>query len=133
MTRSVLTRALLYYRKILKDHYAPERAPTDELFDPETEWRVMLKHAAWMVEEALVFVKEKNFEKAFRRLGFVQGVMWSTGEFSIDEMRKHNTEPNPHCCLDCPHGTGVSPVFCQKLQREIEEGSCPPMDCPEQD
>lgn len=31
-----------------------------------------------------------DVEKAFRWLGFVQGVLWTKGIYTIDEMRDHN-------------------------------------------
>ena len=32
----------------------------------------------------------EDVEKAHRWLGFVQGVLWAEGIFTIDEMREHN-------------------------------------------
>jgi hypothetical protein len=32
-------------------------------------------------------------EKAMRWLGFIQGVLWSTGVRTIDQMREDNTRP----------------------------------------
>lgn len=52
-----------------------------------------VKHANWMVHEMLRQLEEDamSAEKVNRWLGFVQGVMWSAGLFTIDEMREHNT------------------------------------------
>lgn len=63
-----------------------------------------LCHARWMCQEIRDFLprhkvdepppdpKEMQaaMEKAMRWLGFIQGVLWSTGTRSIDEMREDN-------------------------------------------
>jgi len=38
------------------------------------------------------FIKEKQREKFFRWLGFMQGVFWLLGEFNLDELRNHNSK-----------------------------------------
>jgi hypothetical protein len=43
-----------------------------------------------MCEQIKIFVEEDSIGKANRWLGFVQGVMWMTGFYSVDEMREHN-------------------------------------------
>ena len=48
----------------------------------------MLPAMVRMVKEG----DENNFEKANRWLGFVQGVFWSEGLNTIDEMREHNRQ-----------------------------------------
>lgn len=35
-------------------------------------------------------VEDGNMERAFYLLGFVQGVLWATGVYSIQELRQHN-------------------------------------------
>jgi len=44
--------------------------------------------------EAMVTGHEKgvprDIEKAMRWLGFVQGVLWLHGDFTLDQMREHN-------------------------------------------
>jgi hypothetical protein len=37
--------------------------------------------------------KEAELDKVNRWLGFIQGVLWCEGLFSINEMREHNREP----------------------------------------
>ena len=48
-----------------------------------------LQHVHWMVNEVM---KTKNMpeQKINRWLGFIQGVLWSTGKYNIYEMRHHN-------------------------------------------
>jgi len=52
-----------------------------------------IRHAHWMVEELLLALEGMPEDKLNRWFGFIQGVLWATGIFSIDEMRAHNTKP----------------------------------------
>lgn len=36
------------------------------------------------------FAQDGRIEKAFRWLGFIQGVLWCEGIFTIEEMKDHN-------------------------------------------
>jgi hypothetical protein len=49
-----------------------------------------LKHCAYMCQRIVEFADERRTEKAFRWLGFVQGVLWMCGEFTITELKGHN-------------------------------------------
>jgi len=49
-----------------------------------------LKHALTMVPKAIAFFMEGRREKGFRWLGFIQGVLWSEGYYSIEELKNHN-------------------------------------------
>jgi len=49
-----------------------------------------LGHAAWMCLQVKIFADEGDLDKANRWLGFIQGVLWTRGFYSIEEMREHN-------------------------------------------
>ena len=49
------------------------------------------RHILLMCEQ-IEDIVEEDVEKAMRWLGFIQGVFWSSGTFSINEMREHNTK-----------------------------------------
>ena len=49
-----------------------------------------LDHLLLMLPKMESFIKEGRREKFFRWLGFMQGVFWSFGEFSLNELRNHN-------------------------------------------
>lgn len=49
-----------------------------------------LPHLHWMCEEIQALVLSGQLDRAHRYLGFVQGVLWSMGQFSISEMADHN-------------------------------------------
>jgi hypothetical protein len=48
-----------------------------------------LRHALWMAIEARLWPAER-IEKKFRWLGFIQGILWMTGELSIAEAKEAN-------------------------------------------
>lgn len=50
------------------------------------------EHARWMCDEIIVLSSEydSHVEKIMRWLGFVQGVLWSTGFYSIEQMKDDN-------------------------------------------
>ncbi len=52
----------------------------------------LLEHTRWMCDEIMVLVGsyDQHVEKIMRWLGFVQGVLWSTGTYSIDQMKDDN-------------------------------------------
>lgn len=43
-----------------------------------------------MLPLTMSFAEEGRTEKAFRWLGFIQGVLWAEGVYSIDELKDHN-------------------------------------------
>jgi hypothetical protein len=56
-------------------------------------WRdanISMGHVVWMCGQVLEFVDTQRMAKANRWIGFIQGVLWSKGIMTIDQMRKHN-------------------------------------------
>lgn len=49
-----------------------------------------------MIPLTIQFASDNRLEKAFRWLGFMQGVLWAEGVYAIDELKNHNkpTEPS---------------------------------------
>ena len=56
---------------------------------PNSE-REILAHCHGMLDKMVGFVKEGRIEKAFRWLGFVQGCLWSTRQYSLEDLKSHN-------------------------------------------
>lgn len=48
-----------------------------------------LSHCNNILDNIDIFA-DKDIEKAFRWIGFVQGVLWAHKIYSIDELREHN-------------------------------------------
>ncbi len=53
-----------------------------------------LCHCHGMLDKIAGFVKEGRMEKAFRWLGFVQGVFWSSRHYSLEDLKNHNRPPD---------------------------------------
>lgn len=51
-----------------------------------------LQHVNWMLDNMCDNLPTLDMEKAARWLGFIQGVLWVSNVFTIDEMRDHNRE-----------------------------------------
>lgn len=62
----------------------------DELLDEETHG---LEHCHGMLDKMVEFVREGRMEKAFRWLGFVQGVLWATRVYPLTNLKNHNRPP----------------------------------------
>lgn len=61
-------------------------------FDPQgtpDEQRALL-HCWAMLDELEQFTREGRMEKAFRWLGFIQGCLFLSGVYSLDELKDHN-------------------------------------------
>ncbi len=52
-----------------------------------------IRHMLNMCDSMEKLLDEGRTEKAMRWLGFMQGVLWSQGSFSLNEMREHNIRP----------------------------------------
>ncbi len=49
-----------------------------------------LNHCLGMLPKMIDFVDEGRIEKAFRWLGFIQGVLWDRGIYTLDALMNHN-------------------------------------------
>jgi hypothetical protein len=90
MTRDQTLTALRFYQEKLSG-WTPERCPAD--YDRVPGMGRMIKHALWMINDVLTRMEADDMDegKAFRWLGFIQGALWASGLFTIDDMRLHNT------------------------------------------
>jgi hypothetical protein len=70
-----------------------ERTPASRMMDPPSSrlaWKAdNLSHAMWMCGE-VKRLAATDLAKANRWFGFVQGICWTMGIFSVTEMRGHN-------------------------------------------
>lgn len=86
MTTEHLRQTLQRYHKDLKKRgYEEKRNDVAETVDE------MMNHLCWMASYAQNFLNDQDQDKAHRWLGFIQGVCWAKGVFTIKEMREHNT------------------------------------------
>ncbi len=54
----------------------------------------VLGHLATMPDQMETMLDHQQTEKAMRWLGFMQGVLWARGVYTLNELRKHNA---PDC------------------------------------
>ena len=88
MTKEKVQEVIDGYKKALESlKVKPERHEIDVL---STTLLNKLNHCYWMINEAESFLKDDMIEKAFKWLGFVQGVLWSTHLYTIAELADHN-------------------------------------------
>ena len=88
MTPQRILETIAVYRKMFERRLIPqEPQPLDAQPRSHHESRA---HCHDMLEAIERFVREGKLEKAFRWLGFVQGVLWASGCRTIAEMRSDN-------------------------------------------
>lgn len=75
-------RELFVERNIRKIDY-----PHDDLLGGEVHG---LEHCHGMLDNMMEFVRGGRMEKAFRWLGFIQGVLWATQVYSLTDLKNQN-------------------------------------------
>lgn len=58
-------------------------------YRPYKDHALIERHIMWMIAEALTW-KEERKEKAMRWLGFIQGVLFTKGYYTIKELKEHS-------------------------------------------
>lgn len=61
--------------------------PHDDLLDYA---EIGLDHCNGMLDKMIEFVHKERMEKAFRWLGFVQGVLWANRAYTLTDLKNHN-------------------------------------------
>jgi hypothetical protein len=74
-----------FYRDALNGPVKAKRADRSSLYDPFDGNAIA--HVKWMLGQPDHFWETP--EKAQRWLGFIQGVLWNNGRYSVDELRAH--------------------------------------------
>lgn len=88
MTKEDLLDSIGTYRKFfLEQKIEAADYPHEELL---TNSELGLQHCHGMLDKMVVFVEQGRLEKAFRWLGFIQGVLWASSVFRLQELKDHN-------------------------------------------
>ncbi len=66
-----------------KDFPHLESLPSDSLTPS-------LSHCLGMLAKMEVFMDENRMEKTFRWLGFIQGVLWTSRLYTLEELKNHS-------------------------------------------
>lgn len=59
---------------------------TDKPDSPEE----IFAHCRGMISKMKTFIKEGRTGKVFRWLGFIQGCLWATRQYSLEDLKNHN-------------------------------------------
>ncbi len=97
MTPEKVLEVINIYRDCFCDLEIPKTKLSEKLFGEilfiDMDRDIVLAHCHAMLDEMEQFVKDGRMEKCFRWLGFIQGVLWSSGDFVLNELKNHN-RPN---------------------------------------
>lgn len=83
-----------YYDKIFHK-WPPERCAKD--YQAPVGMGRGIKHARWMMQEMIRRIEENTESspgQADRWVGFMQGILWTQGFYSIADMATHNVLPS---------------------------------------
>ncbi len=95
MTDKKILWTLQFYESYLNGRYIAYKADTD--FKPIGN--KPYEHILYMIPQIREFLAQGRKEKAFRWLGFIQGVLWEKGDFSLEGLKNHN---RPGCDGEVP-------------------------------
>lgn len=75
-----------------RDHFTKEKIGTVDFShtDKPKSYEEMLAHCHGMLDKMEKFILEDRMEKTFRWLGFIQGCLWSAGQYSLEDLKNHN-------------------------------------------
>lgn len=86
----IASAAEIYHKFLLSGGAQPVRMAKLDQFYTAVGETALRNHLAWMCEHILKLVIQNEVEKACRWLGFVQGCLYMSSDFTIDDLRTHN-------------------------------------------
>lgn len=97
MTNAKLFDVFCFYRKHLDERFSQLEPKRMDIFEPlhDGNLATMYAHLKWACEEGKRFVEKRHFDKAFRWLGWIQGVLFARGHFTVAELGEHSRPPEP--------------------------------------
>lgn len=88
MTKEKVLEVFARYRREVSD-YSAARADPKKVID-KLSHEEERAHVAYMCEEGVRFVEQGRMEKAMRWLGFLQGWLWKSGRYAVQELGEHS-------------------------------------------
>lgn len=80
-----------YEQRFIASEIEPFEAPADEvIFDVEEQ----LSHCYSMIPELKAMVAENRLEEVYHLLGFFDGVLWSVGEITLNDLKEDPEQRN---------------------------------------
>lgn len=88
MNAEAISRAVHRLDFVLSKHgYLSSRASEHALSKPCSDAQLSGDHARFMCEEIKRFLRMGDVQRALRWLRFTQGIVWTLGVFSLEEIR----------------------------------------------
>lgn len=93
MNSQKILEVIAVYRKYFEKNNIPKSDfPHDQLL---TQYgchasELALSHCHGMLDKMEQFIAQGRLEKAFRWLGFIQGTMWLSGCFTLEDLKNHS-------------------------------------------
>lgn len=84
-----------YVRELNEKGCFGRRLEDNKILFKHLKRRVVLNHLAWMCKKGILLAEEGSLDKAFRWLGFVQGVLWALSIYPIHDLKNHNRPDGP--------------------------------------
>ena len=97
MTNEKLIAVAQKYRAIIQAQHStamPERLPRSNLRVVNPQSLEIADHLLHVCNSIEIFARANRRDKAMRWLGFLQGVLWITGQRSLDELAADNMPDN---------------------------------------
>lgn len=88
MNNEKILEVISIYRKRLTELRIEEKSISHVLF--MSSRKEGLEHCHAMLPKMEVFLVEGRLDKVFRWLGFLQGVLWSQGLYTLNDLMCHN-------------------------------------------
>ncbi len=88
MTDQKIIEVIERYKKDISElEIYPEQYHHKALINSEED---ALAHCLVMIDKIYAFLEEGRREKAFRWLGFIQGVLWLQGIYTLESLKNHS-------------------------------------------
>ena len=77
---------------IYREHFTKEGIdPVDFSHTDKPKSRgEILSHCHGMLDKMEKFIEEGRIAKTFRWIGFIQGCLWSTGQYTLEDLKNHS-------------------------------------------
>lgn len=97
MTKEKLDSVFCFYADYLRKGNTQLKAERADItkFVAEVSPGEETGHLLWMCDEARQFIAQGRIEKAMRWLGFLQGMFYARGLFTIDQLGNHSRPDTP--------------------------------------
>ena len=102
MTEGRIREVLNIYRTYFEANGIPKTEVPHDSFPTFNDDCFAHLHA--MLHQTECFLREGRLDKVFRWLGFIQGVLWIMGVYTVEELKEHNTDINANITNSWPFG-----------------------------